>query len=620
MPDITRRLSIQRYWPRTQAWTRNVSRTPTYREWTRRLPGALQFVRASGLNALILMLALLTYLLNTYRLQQLILDDAYITFRFARNLAAGQGFVWNLGGPPVEGFTSILHVMLIATAMRLGMQPEVASLTLAVGSVLATVAIIAIVLRRHFGPIFPATAVILGIYLIDPTTAALSTNGLETQFFVLLLAIGYVVGLAFIEAPTWANACWLSLAVFLSVLGRPEGVVYGTAMYAVLGIYVGVLLWRKDPSAVTIARRFLWSASFLALLGAGYAAWKYSYFGYLLPNSFYVKSNQVSLAGLDPVKQYIKHIVTLFVPLLLGFVVFVPGKYIKTAIRTPKAGVKVLLTLGPPLLALSYYLTIVHEVGGNYRFSYPTYFYFVVGGAAVVAMAVRSYRDKSHHRLQQLMVAGMCLIIILATHESWQVFRTPITQAPRDGFSQYHFKIANALKETGLGPRATVLNDAAGIIPFVSEFNHVDRVGLTNNFLSGRHPISPEERERYLWSQNADVYIGYEPPAASEAQTPESDMNLHSAYVNNVLLAPTFSSPIGARMFVQEPAFLYSRMKELRDNWYWVGEVEWPGRQVWKLKSFVYVRKDSPYFDVLVSSLEDIVARPPNQITLNDVE
>ena len=30
-------------------------------------------------------------------------EDAFISFRYGRNLAAGHGLVWNLGAPPVEG-------------------------------------------------------------------------------------------------------------------------------------------------------------------------------------------------------------------------------------------------------------------------------------------------------------------------------------------------------------------------------------------------------------------------------------------------------------------------------------------------------------------------------------
>jgi hypothetical protein len=54
----------------------------------------------------------------------------------------------------------------------------------------------------------------------------------------------------------------------------------------------------------------------------------------------------------------------------------------------------------------------------------------------------------------------------------------------------------------------------------------------------------------------------------------------------------------------------------LRDNWLWLGEIEWPGWQASRLKSFVYVRKDTPYLDRLVPALQKIVVREPAQVEL----
>ena len=41
-------------------------------------------------------------------------DDSMISMRFARNLAHGHGFVWNVLGPRIEGFTNLLWVLVMA--------------------------------------------------------------------------------------------------------------------------------------------------------------------------------------------------------------------------------------------------------------------------------------------------------------------------------------------------------------------------------------------------------------------------------------------------------------------------------------------------------------------------
>src|SRR5690348_13028680 len=45
-------------------------------------------------------------------------DDAFITYRFAANLAAGKGAVFNVG-ERVEGYSSPLHLLLSAGLVRL---------------------------------------------------------------------------------------------------------------------------------------------------------------------------------------------------------------------------------------------------------------------------------------------------------------------------------------------------------------------------------------------------------------------------------------------------------------------------------------------------------------------
>lgn len=50
-----------------------------------------------------------------------IVDDAGISFAYARSLATGHGLVAQAGEPPVEGFTNLLWVILLSGAMRLGL-------------------------------------------------------------------------------------------------------------------------------------------------------------------------------------------------------------------------------------------------------------------------------------------------------------------------------------------------------------------------------------------------------------------------------------------------------------------------------------------------------------------
>ena len=56
-------------------------------------------------------------------------DDAFISFRYAENLAEGHGLVYNVG-ERVEGFTNLSWTLLFGLIMMLGGEPVLASVFL----------------------------------------------------------------------------------------------------------------------------------------------------------------------------------------------------------------------------------------------------------------------------------------------------------------------------------------------------------------------------------------------------------------------------------------------------------------------------------------------------------
>ena len=80
-------------------------------------PARLTWVSGAGLGLAVALLTARVWYLSG---RDLILDDAYITFRYARNLADGLGLNFN-PGEVVEGYTNFLWVVLMAGARRLGL-------------------------------------------------------------------------------------------------------------------------------------------------------------------------------------------------------------------------------------------------------------------------------------------------------------------------------------------------------------------------------------------------------------------------------------------------------------------------------------------------------------------
>ena len=64
------------------------------------------------------------------------IDDAYISFRYARNLIEGHGLVYN-PGERVEGYTNLVWTLFIAAGMKMGIDPH--PLTKVLGTISAFV-------------------------------------------------------------------------------------------------------------------------------------------------------------------------------------------------------------------------------------------------------------------------------------------------------------------------------------------------------------------------------------------------------------------------------------------------------------------------------------------------
>jgi hypothetical protein len=97
----------------------------------RRLSALLASPRAPYVFALALQLLFAGYLK----------DDAFIEYRYAQNLAHGHGLVFNVGDPPVEGFTSFSWTLLLALPARLGLDLVVFAKLCGAAALLGTIAL-----------------------------------------------------------------------------------------------------------------------------------------------------------------------------------------------------------------------------------------------------------------------------------------------------------------------------------------------------------------------------------------------------------------------------------------------------------------------------------------------
>ncbi|MHC4513331.1 MAG: hypothetical protein ACYS5W_06495 [Planctomycetota bacterium] len=273
-------------------------------------------------------------------------DDAFISFRYAKNLVDGHGLVFN-AGERVEGYTNFLWTMLVAAGMTAGVDPVVFGHVVGILFHLATI----VLLLRSTAVAVPVAAVALALH---HHSAEFASCGLETAMFTFLVTVGLM---RLIAATAAKDHVLASLALVLATMTRPDGVLF-VVVAAALVLWLSI---RQQRWELLVAFTLP-----LLLIYLPYFVWRVTYYGDLLPNTFYAKAaNEPRLdQGLTYVSLYFLHYPAVVVGLVFwGMLAWqrraadiVQGGW--DGMRSP------VLLLGAGLLWLAY----VAWVGGDFMF------------------------------------------------------------------------------------------------------------------------------------------------------------------------------------------------------------------------------------------------------------
>jgi len=209
-------------------------------------------------------------------------DDAFITFRYADNLARGHGIAFN-PGERVEGYTNFLWMIILSLVKMAGLSTVMGAKFIGAACGIALIPLTSMIVVRCSGRAAAAPA-ILGALLLaaTPSVAVWSVAGLETSLFTLLIVTGVY---SFLGESRSRHGFPISAFLFaLATLTRPDGALF----FLVSGIFVV-----RDHRRKLISTRstVLWFLVFLSIV-ATYSVWRWGYFGYAFPNTFYAKTGR----------------------------------------------------------------------------------------------------------------------------------------------------------------------------------------------------------------------------------------------------------------------------------------------------------------------------------------
>lgn len=303
---------------------------------------------------LLVVIAALTLLAWINRFVQ---DDAFISFRYADHLARGFGLVWNRG-ERIEGFTNFLYTLTLSGLMRVGAEPVAASywlglpafaLTLWVTHKLTVQLLVArdVPLRR-----WPLVAVsLLGLNF---SFSCYATGGLETAWQSLAFT-------AMVYARGWVRETGRSSRTRLFLVSLLFAFAIGTRLDSALIVVVVALsmsvdILRGEGGSADKWRAFACLVSPGAALVGALFAFKLSYFGTLVPNTFHAKSSSLKYAfeqGAPYVWGFIRHYT------LLPQAILALG-YIPLSLRARQHGRRTVLGV------IALWLSYVIWVGGDF--------------------------------------------------------------------------------------------------------------------------------------------------------------------------------------------------------------------------------------------------------------
>jgi len=392
-------------------------------------------------------------------------DDAYISFRYAANFLNGDGLVYN-AGERIEGYTNFLWTVLLILGRQIGIDYTLFSRIL--GSVLGTASIIVSFLLAK--SIFPVRFHNSRIFIAGVCSLVLGTTysfaywgvaGLETAAFTFAVTTSLYL---------YCRRSFLVVPVLvIGTLLRPEG-----------GVVFAILILYEILSSGRVTRYALSVFSVFIIFILPFMVFKLIYYGSILPNSFYAKTNfnanQV-LHGLNYVWIFLKHYLgagLFIIPAILHYRQMSPGLRVCT-------------------LFLSVYTLYIIITGGDVL---KVHRFFVPLLPVMAIIVVFGIKAMFKHKL----LFGLGVLIILG----WQII------IPRDYVRLYHDREnsltskMNSLAGKLLDADQSEFSIAASTIGMLgyrlTGHRVIDLLGLTDSTIA-RHPEPVVEGLESSWHE-----------------------------------------------------------------------------------------------------------------------
>ncbi len=436
-------------------------------------------------NAALILVPTVIFLLMLFLFRPFVIDDSYITFRYAQNLAGGGAISYNANdAQPVEGYTSFLWMLISAGAIAVGADPlavvRLFSIAAGVGALLLIRMLAFRLLGNYLLSFLPAL-----LLAVSAEFAMWTMAGLETTFFLFLLLLSMYLLDREIES---GGRPWWGLSFALLALTRPEG----AAFFGVAFAYrVAVRFVSRGKASAGWKPVVLAAFSFL-IIYAPYWLWRFNYYDLLLPNSYYAKHRASEGAG------YVRDFLVYHAPVVL---LALAAPFMRSS-RKPGAWKTrrwALLAWAVIVVNFAGVWNVMPAMAWDWRlFLHLSPLLFLMALRPLTHMAKRRNRTA---KIATLVIAA--LLIAWSAHPELLPARIASSRATGDGLRAAHIEIGQLLKDK-LSPGTLVVLVDTGAIAYFSGLPCLDIAGIPLN-----NPALAQGRftEEDFWNTNPGAIV-----------------------------------------------------------------------------------------------------------------
>jgi hypothetical protein len=430
------------------------------------------------------------------------IDDAYITFRYARNILAGNGFVYNPGEHVLGTTTPIYTILLVIIGALFGRNaapfPETAWIMNAILDGMGCVLLYKVGLK--LGNKWSAIGAALA-WSVAPFSVTFAIGGLETSLYVLLI-------LASIYFYMQENYILTSLSLALLLLTRPDALI-------LIGLFSLYGFWRL------VERRILgkhiqninWILKGAITFSLPVLAWlvfAVIYFGNPLPHSIAAKTVAYRLPPNNALIRLLQHFATPFQGNLtfgvnwiaVGLVLF-PFLYLVGARQTYKSNPRSL-----PILIYPWAYFLVFALANPLIFRWyltpplPIYLLIILIGLEniITQLSQRLTTSKLDGRFIEATTKALLVVIVPTTLllHGWTLHPDHGLQRPAPLMAWYQLELRYKQAADYLSPEidkaASVPLLAAGdvgVLGYYTDARILDTVGLNSPQSMIYYPLDP---------------------------------------------------------------------------------------------------------------------------------